>query len=198
MDEPVRQDSAFQIVLRLNLTGLGSWFQDSGAEDHLLGLGLALTVFGTLATVVVVRRRPWRFSRKLLACVLVSLVMSWFAPSVANVLTSLAPALAEPRANLLLLRGSQAAVWTTLWAITPASHWQYFFALVAGAAFGNFASLLVPPFHVVDFLYSSFVHELIGFGVFNLADLAYLVGLAVPVAAAAAWVIRRAFFTTRA
>jgi lipoprotein signal peptidase len=199
MDEPVVADAALQIVLRLNPLGMGSWFQNlDWAGQPGQGLGAAIGVTGSTVAVLVIRRMPWRLSRKLVACLTTVVVMSWIAPPVAGVVASLDPRLVEPRATLVLIRASQSALWLTVWMIAPASLWQYCFALLASAALGNFGSLLYPPFHVVDFLYSSIMHEVIGFGVFNVADVAYLVALTLPAVAALNWLSRRAFATTRA
>lgn len=68
---------------------------------------------------------------------------------------------------------------------------QTAFAFIVAAVAGNTLSLLYPPFHVVDFLYSPIAHDALHLGIFNLSDLYYYPGFVMLAASPIVVLFRR-------
>lgn len=171
--EAADRSAGFQLLLRLNESGVGVWTSllwpevtpaEVAAED-VAWLGLA-------AALLVVRRwgvrRPWKVTVCIAAFVLGSLVGDAMVPALQ---------LWSDYALQVFRLGSGAAFWLTLWWLAPCGLWKTTLALFTATALGNFLSLLYPPFRVVDFVYSSFLWDTIRMGVFNFADMCGMVGL---------------------
>lgn len=186
--EPTTGDVLFQIVLRVNKSGLGTLGR-AIAGRHVQGF--IPTAFGYICfciALVLVQRMDMRRSRKVLLCIGAALLG---AAAVGLLLPSYVrwPELVAVR----LLRVSQAVLWITIWALVSARYFKAGFLLFAASATGNLLSLLVPPFAVIDFLSSSLVFRVFGLGVFNLADLYWTSGLLTLGFATLRWIAMSAF-----
>jgi lipoprotein signal peptidase len=95
-------------------------------------------------------------------------------------------------ANITLHRVAVTFLLVVCWYVSTSSPWRPAFLFLAAGAAGNLLSLLLPPFAIVDFLYSKFVTATIGYQVFNVADMYYALGLAVFPAFVIRWIVRQA------
>src|SRR3989449_2244632 len=175
--EPVRREAALQLVLSLNDLGLGSWARTLADrnDEFEWDLPKAVALFALAGAVLFVRRFPHRRSTRFWFLVAVAIFALTSAVSV--VLAEITPSVSH-RTAVLLTRAGQSALWLTLWSIGAAGVWRHACALMAASALGNFLSLCYPPYAIVDFGYSAITRRVFGLGVFNLADVFHLIGLA--------------------
>src|SRR5262249_4275127 len=78
---------------------------------------------------------------------------------------------------VIALRGAQAFLWCVVWVLVSSGLWKVGAVFFAAAGVGNFVSFLYPPYGVVDFMWSSLLNRAIGMGVFNAADVMWLLGI---------------------
>jgi lipoprotein signal peptidase len=170
--QAVDPNALFQVVLRTNSLGIGTWGQAlsaySGLADRAAG-GLGMAAVGVL--LVVMRRSGVSRLRKVLAVLgcyfTVSIVAGVWLRSIETIPMPL---------GVGLMRLGGATLFVSIWWLTPPGWWRHATALLAASAIGNFASVVVPPHEIVDFLYSRLVARSLGWGVFNAADVYYLAG----------------------
>jgi len=193
--EPVRREAALQLVLSLNDLGLGSWARTLADrnDEFEWDLPKAVALFALAGAVLFVRRFPHRRSTRFWFLVAVAIFALTSAVSV--VLAEITPSVSH-RTAVLLTRAGQSALWLTLWGISAAGVWRHACALMAASALGNFLSLCYPPYAIVDFVYSAVTRRVFGLGVFNLADVFHLIGLALLGVAIVRWAARRLLVAT--
>lgn len=121
--------------------------------------------------------RRFRRRRSTFFWILVTVAIFALVSALSVVLAEITPSVSH-RAAVVATRAGQSVLWLTLWAISAAGRWQHACALVAASALGNFLSLCYPPYAIVDFVYSALMRGVFGLGIFNLADVFHLVGLA--------------------
>jgi hypothetical protein len=162
-----------QLVLRNNSSGLGTWGQaathGSTTSDGAAG-GIGLAVVGV--SLLVLRQSRWSRPKKSLVVVgayLLAVILS--AAALRTV------AAAPVSLWIALARAGGATLFTSLWCLAPPGWWRIATTLLAAAALGNLVSLIFPPYAITDFLFSRPVSSLLGWGVFNIADLYYFVGI---------------------
>lgn len=80
-------------------------------------------------------------------------------------------------------RVAQTFLWLVIWALATSHIWKLGALLFAAAGLSNTLSLAYPPYGIVDYLWSTPLNRLIGMGVFNFADVLWLVTF--PIFAAA-------------
>jgi lipoprotein signal peptidase len=171
--QPVEGDSTIQLVLRTNELGLGSWTQNSSGGSTVADRATAGIAMGVLGVVLLwMRRLDWSRARKIFVCAacyffVFTIVGSWLS-GVANLPLPL---------GVGLMRGGGATFFVCLWWMTSPGQWRLAITLLAAAGIGNFASIILPPHAVVDFIFSEPFERFLGWGVFNIADLYYLAGL---------------------
>jgi hypothetical protein len=131
-------------------------------------MGLIYTV--SLATFLVVLAIAGRVTKSWVAAIAISAIIP-----------SLSLPVLFPRLTLLPLttiaaatRIAQSIFWLVIWALLRSSFWKIGTLLFSAASISNTLSLFYPPYGVVDYLWSSPLHRLIGFGVFNIADIFWL------------------------
>jgi len=168
--QPVPEECVLCIVLRVNPLGLGSNVQSILASEgpRPLVMGLIYTV--SLATFLVVLAIAGRVTKSWVAAIAISAIIP-----------SLSLPVLFPRLTLLPLttiaaatRIAQSIFWLVIWALLRSSFWKIGTLLFSAASISNTLSLFYPPYGVVDYLWSSPLHRLIGFGVFNIADIFWL------------------------
>jgi hypothetical protein len=168
--QSVDPDALVQVVLRTNSLGIGTWGQtlsaDSGLADRAAaGLGMA-----AVGIVLVSTRGSSRLRRVL------TVLGFYFTVSIfAGLWLRRIETIPMP-VGVGLMRLGGATLLASIWWLTPPGWWRLASALLAASAIGNFASVLLPPHEIVDFLYSRLVARCLGWGVFNAADLYYLAG----------------------
>jgi hypothetical protein len=175
----VDADAIVQLVLRTNSLGIGTWGQalsgDSGLADRAAA-GLGMAAVGVL--LVSTRKSNWSRLRSVLAVVgcfvTISILAGLWLRSIETV---------PMPVGVGLMRLGGAVLLASIWWLTPPGWWRLATALLAASATGNLASVVLPPHEVVDFLYSRLVAKSLGWGVFNVADVYYLVGTVVLVMA---------------
>lgn len=178
--QPIQRDAALQFVLRLNPTGLGSWAQRvlAGQRPQMLLVSAAVFAGLTVALIAVKRTRLAPVG-KVLVCIAAAL-----GPALVMGPLMYLSAAWSVRAVLVVLGLSRVALLLTIWALLGPSLWKHAVGLISATALGNLASLVLPPFAVVNFMYSEPMHRFLGFGVFSVADIAYLTGLGLLLVAA--------------
>lgn len=185
--EPVHDGALFQLVLRVNKTGVGSFGRLLLHGRQIQTMLPASFAYIALSTaMVVVRRRELRSWLEVAVCAGV-----FFA--VFAVGQALLPHLLHWPAGvaLLLMRLSLASLWITVWALVSSRWFKLGLLFFAASATGNLLSLLLPPSAVVDFVYSAPVSHVFGLGVFNVADALFLLGEMLLVLAALRWFVLR-------
>jgi hypothetical protein len=173
------------LILQINELGLGSWGRGAFQADLAVWQG----AFSTVAIgVVLLTTASRRIGLGALVgyCVGASVGGAVLASGLGDLLIGLGHNLA-----VFAMRGGQALMWTAIW--SRSSHpWRLGCLLGAAAAVGNFLSLVYPPFKVIDFFYSTWLSEITGMGVVNLADVFYLMVLPAFASGIAEWLWRRA------
>ena len=165
----------FRFELAINPTGIGTHARALLSEADVpnpalfgalfnAGMVICLLTLGRLKKLTV-----WKVLLSCLALVCGLAIVSGFG---------LLP-LVTPEHSVKLLRGAQAVLWCVVWFVVDASLWRLGAALFAAAALGNFFSFLYPPYAIVDFMWSSILRRALGLHVFNLADLMWLLGIAI-------------------
>jgi lipoprotein signal peptidase len=178
-DQEVRSDAAIQFVLRVNRLGLGTWGRALLPPETAYKIVPAAFAYIALAALLIAaRKKGWRRGRAILLCTLGFVFTYYCFAAVASSFQSWPHFLV-----LLMLRGSGAILLITAWALLLPGRWKLAFLLLSASAAGNFLSLLYPPFGIVDFVYSSVFQRVLHFGVFNLADVFYLGGVAMLIVA---------------
>lgn len=180
MGQPIQRDAVLQFVLRLNPTGLGSWAQRILAGQRPQMLLVSAAVFGGLTVaLIVVKHTRLALVGKVIVCVAAAL-----GPALVMGPLMFLSAAWSVRAVLIVLGLSRVALLLTIWVLLAPSLWKDAVGLISATAIGNLASLLLPPFAIVNFVYSQPMHRFLGFGVFSVADLVYLTGLGLLLVAA--------------
>lgn len=162
-----------QFALRINTLGLGSAAQKMISFGHGLDIFLFTSLFDfCLAAILVVLfyYRKLSFGIGILYAfllLLVVLIASYLLPrfDITNIYEL-----------ALTLRISQCLLWIVIWKVVSPSLWKWGLLFWASAAAGNLLSFFYPPYGVIDFLWSEPIHQIVGFGIFNLADVFWLVG----------------------
>ena len=190
----IDDDAFLQIVLRINVRGVGTWgraLASRGSPTISVVASFALLAFA-LSRLLAHGRQWSKFRRTLLfgTAIVVPLVLTGF---VSNRLAQL-PTFAQ----VCLIRFNGMAFFGVLWALSQPGLWRHATTLFTATAVGNLLSLLIPPHGVVDFIYSSFLANSLHPGVFNIADLYYDVGLALLLVIVVLALVRKiSSFTSR-
>jgi hypothetical protein len=175
----VDTDALVQLVLRTNSLGLGTWGQalsgDSSLADRAAA-GLGMAAVGVL--LVWARRAAWSRIKTILVVVGCYLAVSILAGLWLRLVESMPMPL-----GVGLMRSGAATLFGSIWWLTQPGWWRVATAFLAASAIGNLASVVLPPHEIVDFVYSRLVARSLGWGVFNVADVYYLVGMVVLVIA---------------
>lgn len=173
MGHPIQRDAVLQFVLRLNPTGLGSWAQRilAGQRPQML-LTSAAAFAGLTLALVAVRRMKLPLVAKIVSCFAAAAV-----PAFAVVPLALVSSPWSARSVLIVLGFSRVALLITVWVLLAPSLWKHAVGVLSATALGNLTGLLLPPYAIVNFMYSEPVHRFLGFGVFSVADVNYLMGL---------------------
>jgi lipoprotein signal peptidase len=181
------QECLVCLVLRLNSVSLGSHAQqfvaNFGTQPLITG-----AVFGlALAVVVLVFASTSRLTKRSTA---LSIVVAF---ACAFGLEALSPSLGglPVTTAAAATRVTQTILWLTIWALATSPLWKAGALLYAAAGLGNSLSLVFPPFLVVDYLWSSLLNRFTGMGVFNFADVLWLIGSMILATAFVTSVIRR-------
>jgi len=163
------------LVLRVNPVGLGSSAQTLLAfSQGYSELGfVSCLCFGFGALLLVLSYRQWLSARTVTLSLIGTLV---FVLALAHAFPSIATG---GLGSIVVLRLSQCFLWVVIWTLSTARYWKVGALLFAAAGTGNFLSFLYPPYGVIDFLWSPFFNRAIGLGVFNLADMFWIAGIAV-------------------
>jgi len=187
-DREVSLGPALQLILVLNRTGIGTAAIQFVRSERFTQLPIATLAYLSLGIAVLVVRRFRPVSRPWLTYILAFLIPQvlgrLFLPHGVAALSSFASVTMHRAAVTFLL--------LVCWDVSTSSPWRPAFLFLSAGAAGNLLSLLLPPFAIVDFLYSKFVSATIGYQVFNVADAYYVLGLAVFPAFVIRWIFRQA------
>jgi lipoprotein signal peptidase len=175
------------LIVRENATGLGSSAQQlvarAGTQPLIDGAVFGLVLAALLLLLALTSRlTKWSATLSVVVAFGCALGLATLAPSLED--------LPVPRVAAAL-RVAQTLLLLTIWALTTSSLWKAGALLYAAAALGNCLSLFFPPFLIVDYLWSSPLNRLMGMGVFNFADILWLIGSAILMAALVAGIVRR-------
>ncbi|MDX2053044.1 MAG: signal peptidase II [Polyangiaceae bacterium] len=182
-DEPVDSGSLFQLVLRLNLSGMGSEAQEhlpSGAQGMSWMSGSVAFNLLFASTLVLFHRRQWPLLWGTVVGVVIGIPVVGMVMSldVTDVLSA-----EHLKTVIAAQRASSLAVYVTAWWLLTLhrSTWRLVACLFMACGTSNLIDYVVPPYAGIDYIYSSPVSYLFGLGVFNLADVAYLLAKGVGV-----------------
>jgi lipoprotein signal peptidase len=173
-DRPEPEMDRFHFELVLNTSGLGSYLRRlveiaQGPNPVLLGAIYTLGLTACLLGLKRFQKLTWK--KGALGAVMV-LVLVCVASGL-----GLVPAVTA-ETSIRLLRGAQSLFWCVLIGLAPRGIWRLGVTLVTACAVGNFLSFWYPPYAVVDFIWSPFLHRAFGLQIFNLADLMWFLGVA--------------------
>jgi hypothetical protein len=184
-DGVVNTRSFFQLGLVLNNSGEGTWSQKLVHDRAVATLPATAASYAILAlALILVPRldiRRWRFWIYACAYALPFLL--------GHAILRYHPLPLSRLHTMLIVRASGAGLLCACWSVSTSWKWRTTFLLAGAAALGNLLSLALPPFAIVDFIYSKPIRVLAGYGIFNVADvyvLAAVVLAAVFLAHAAA------------
>jgi lipoprotein signal peptidase len=183
--QSVEPDALVQVVLRTNSLGIGTWGQALSAASGLADRAAAGLGMAAVGIVLISTRGSSRIRR------ILAVLGSYFAVSILAGLWLRSIETFPMPVGVGLMRLGGATLFTSIWWLTPPGWWRLAFALLAASAIGNFAGVLLPPHEIVDFLYSRLVATCLGWGVFNAADVYYLVGCLVLAMAIIRALVRR-------
>lgn len=177
------------IVLRLNASNLGGAAHALMASHglHLLvGAGVFSVLLGAALLIAAARR---------------SLTRQWIGVSVLVALLlsgALLPLVSRVPGSFLVpvARASVVGLWIVIWVLATSPLWKLGALLWTTAGVANLLSLTYPPYHIVDYLWSTPMNNLIGIGVFNIADVFWLLGYLVFAVAMISSVVRLVFGKT--
>ena len=186
-DREISFDSRFQLVLVLNRSGEGTWFGRLLRPEQLARLPVAACAYISLAAAIFVVRRLRPVRRPILTC-----AVAFFIPLLLGCLLLPHGVVGLSRfTSVTFVHFAGTVFLATSWWVSTTRPWRLAFLFLAAAGVGNLLSLALPPFAVVDFLYSSVVRSIVGYGVFNVADVYYLLGLAIPPVFAVRWLLQQ-------
>ncbi|MDX2050783.1 MAG: signal peptidase II [Polyangiaceae bacterium] len=178
--EAVQGDAMLQFVLRLNSSGVGSWVSSAFPAETMDAItgdvgGIAGNALVALMLVLAHRRKAHLFWGLLLGCALAVPL----ALALSSIQSTYALSPGTLKSLLVAELWSSVALHVTLWILlkVKGSLWRFPVGFLAAAGASNSLDLLLPPHAVVDYIYSSLISGLFGFGVFNLADVAYLLAI---------------------
>lgn len=193
-DVLVNQRAFFQLVLRTNPSGLGTWARALvGTSSTVQRAASSLGYLALAAYLVLVRRTQWSLSRKLLAGVALTALSQALAAFLFEPILRLLPEGSLPAVS----RVGPALFFLTLWALARPGAWRTTTTLFAAAALGNWIGLLVPPHEVIDFIYSRPFSAIFRCGIVNVADIYFNAALVCLVALTVRWVLQRLRLTKR-
>jgi len=185
-------DAGFQVVLRVNESGSGTWSRAlqemSQASDAEMASTACTAYLALTVALIAVRRWKVRLRWKVLVCFGAYMLGAIGGEPFVPLLERL-----SVRELAILTRVAGAPLLLTVWWMVPRGLWKTTFALFLATALGNLISLLYPPFGVVDFVYSRYLWASVRLGVFNVADACNNVGLAFLAWAILRAVVRRLF-----
>jgi lipoprotein signal peptidase len=180
LNKPVPQ-CALCLELAVNRLNLGSYGQSIGAlyGSHFLLAGAACSF--ALAIFLAVAATRWKWTvRSVFACLLLATLVFFGV----NGLTTLYPIEhISPSQLAIILRIAQTGIWIVVWVYSRTALWKMGALLLSAGGLSNLLSSIYPPYHVVDFLWSTPLNRVTGIGIFNLADAYVLVGSFVVAAA---------------
>jgi hypothetical protein len=187
MDREISFGSAFQLVLVLNRSGEGSWSGRLLRPAQLAQLPIIAAAYLSLSVAVFVVRRLRPVRRPILTC-----AVAFIAPLLLGGLLPHGFAGVPRSTGVMFVRIAATSLFAISWWVSTTKTWGSVFLFLAAAGIGNLVSLALPPFAAIDFLYSSLLHASVGYGVFNLADMYYLVGLTLIPIFAVRWLLQQA------
>lgn len=191
-DEPIRQ-CFLCLILRMNALSLGSAAQSVMASQGFHVFVASAVCSGVLAVALLIAatKRPLT-KRSIILSVLAALLsgVAFFVlfPSIGS---------SPNPATVAAARAGAISLWLVIWVLATSPLWKLGALLWSAAGVSNLLSLAYPPYHVIDYLWSTPLNGLIGVGVFNIADVFWLLGFLVFAVALVADVARRLGFRRR-
>ena len=176
-DAPLHQ-CVLCVVMRVNPLSLGSAAQTVIASQgsHLLVVSAVFSA--VLAALLVTAAAKTRLTKRAVALSLLAALLS------ASAFAVLAPSINHVTYGATIAaRAGAVSLWLVIWALSASPLWKAGALLFSAAGVSNLLSSVYPPYRVVDYLWSTPLNGLIGIGVFNVADVFWL--LAFPIFASA-------------
>jgi lipoprotein signal peptidase len=187
MVQPERiRDCILCVVVTVNLRNLGSAGQYVVSSQGLSSLAAAgafsLVLAGFLAMIAATGRlTKWSVALCMLAAAGLVFAIARWLPTSAYSYEQIAT----------FSRAANTGLWLVVWGVSPSSLWRFGALLFSAAGLSNSLSAVYPPHRVVDYLWSAPLNQLIGIGVFNFADICWLMAFPVFVAALLLGLIRK-------
>jgi len=177
-DEPIHE-CQICVVLRVNRLSLGTAAQSLIASQGFRVLPASAVFCAVLAASLLLAAAKWSLTKRSVAFSLLTASLSGLAfavllPSIGN--------LPSPT-TVAASRAGAVTLWLVIWVLSTSPFWKLGALLFSAAGISNLLSFAYSPYRVVDYLWSTPLNGLIGIGVFNVADVFWL--LAFPVFAIA-------------
>lgn len=159
------------VVMRVNPLSLGSAAQSVIASQGFHVLVVSAVFSAVLAALLVALAARARLTKRTVALALLAALLSTGAFAV------LSPSVSHVTYGATLAaRAGAVSLWLVIWALTSSPLWKTGALLFSAAGVSNLLSSAYPPYRVVDYLWSTPLNGVIGIGVFNLADVFWLLG----------------------
>jgi hypothetical protein len=188
-EQPIQQ-CLLCVVLRVNALSIGSAAQSVMASQGFR-IFVASGVFSAVLAVaflIAATRGPLTkrsIALSVFAAMLAGGAFFAFLPSVGRF---------PSPATVAVARAGATSLWLVIGILATSPIWKVGALLWSAAGISNLLSLAYPPYHVVDYLWSTPLNRLIGIGVFNIADVFWLLGFIVFGIALIVGVVRRLGF----
>jgi lipoprotein signal peptidase len=130
-----------------------------------------------MAVCLVIAATRWQLSvRSVLGCLLLAILVFL---GVSGVTTKYSIEGLSPSRMATVARLTQTILWIVVWICARSSPWKLGALFFVAAGLSNLLSSAYPPYHVVDYFWSAPLNRATGIGIFNLADVYWLIGLPV-------------------
>jgi lipoprotein signal peptidase len=192
LDEPIRQ-CFLCVVLRVNVLSLGSAAQSLMASQGFRVFVTSAVFSGVLALALLIAGTKRPLTGRSIALSVLAALLSGAAFFVLFPTIGRAPS----PATVAAARAGVVSLWLVIWVLSTSPLWKLGALLWSAAGASNLLSLAYPPYHVIDYLWSTPLNRLIGIGVFNIADVFWLLGFLVFAIALIVYVARRVGFGRR-
>jgi lipoprotein signal peptidase len=158
------------LILTLNKEGIGTQARGiiNGNDALTIALGCAWWVEAII--IVLIAKSKYRKAAKIRLGLLAAVALSIGCAGVSKTVHWHS---GQPYLLCVLLRTGNVALVIVLFRLFESAYFRACFGFFLAAAAGNALSLFYPPFRIIDFIYSDWIHSVLRLGIFNLADLYY-------------------------
>jgi lipoprotein signal peptidase len=184
---PLGVGDDLSLLLSLNEMGVAVSPSDVFAKYPSMPIAQAIAMLAMSVVVIALARSEIRRGFGVLAGIGSLLVLVLGSVFLAEVLPKVFD---DQRHSVILMRASSLVLLLVLIMCSRTLYFRACFTVMAAAGAGNLLSFFYPPFAIVDFIRSRWMCEVIDMGVFNVADLYFLLSCIMLLAAPAYLLVR--------